>query len=162
MSLIIADHLGEARILLDLQGDSKVAVLRELCHALCNGEACPTEEEALNAMLEREALGSTGIGQGVAIPHAKVANLDELRICLGLSPEGVPFDANDNQPVRLLFLIAAPLQTESRHHLQVLARLARMVRSPRFEEELLGLDSPSAIQQFLRNREREMFETGAA
>jgi mannitol/fructose-specific phosphotransferase system IIA component (Ntr-type) len=159
MALIIADHLGEERILLDLQGDSKVAVLRELCHACFTGQAGPTLEQALDAMLEREALGSTGIGHGVAIPHAKVADLDELRIALGLSRKGVPFDANDDQPVRMLFMIAAPLHAESRHHLQVLARLARMVRAPRFERELAALESPSDVLRFVRNLELEMFES---
>ncbi|MGD2063646.1 MAG: PTS sugar transporter subunit IIA [Nitrospirota bacterium] len=158
MALIIADHLGEERILLDLQGDSKVAVLRELCHACFASDSGPSFEQALDAMLEREALGSTGIGHGVAIPHAKVADLDDLRIALGLSRKGVPFDANDDQPVRLLFMIAAPLHAESRYHLQVLARLARMVRAPRFETELVSLDSPSDIQRFIRDLELEMFE----
>lgn len=158
MGLIIADHLEEGHILLDLHGDSKVAVLREMCQAVFANSPGPTLEQALDAMLEREALGSTGIGQGVAIPHAKVPDLDDLRIALGLSRKGVPFEANDDQPVRLLFMIAAPVQAESRHHLQVLARLARMVRTPRFEAELIGLETPANIQHYLRDLELEMFE----
>lgn len=158
MSLIIADHLGDHRILLDLQGDSKVAVLRELCHAVSVEGSGPDGEKILEAMLDREALGSTGIGQGVAIPHAKVPELEELRIALGLSKKGIPFDANDDQPVHLLFLIAAPVNAESRHHLQVLARLARMVRTLQFDSKLVNLESPASVQHFIRDLEQEMFE----
>ncbi|NCO57043.1 MAG: PTS sugar transporter subunit IIA [Deltaproteobacteria bacterium] len=162
MTLIIADHLGEEHILPELQGDTKVAVLRELCEVACRDGDVPTHEQALSAMLEREALGSTGIGDGVAIPHAKIPDLDELRIVLGLSRKGVEFDASDGAPVHLLFLIAAPVASKNRDHLQVLARLARMVRAPGFRDEVAELDSPAAIQHLVARVERELFEDQAA
>ncbi len=162
MTLIIADHLGEGRIIPELQGDTKVAVLRELCEVVCHGDDGPTHEQTLAAMLEREALGSTGIGDGVAIPHAKIPGLEELRIALGLSHKGVEFDASDGAPVHLLFLIAAPVTSKSRDHLQVLARLARMVRAPGFRKEVMELDSRAEIQKLVARMEREMFEDTAA
>jgi len=162
MTLIIADHLGEERIIPELQGDTKVAVLRELCEVVCRGGEQPTHEQTLAAMLEREALGSTGIGDGVAIPHAKIPDLEELRIALGLSHKGVEFDASDGAPVHLLFLIAAPVSSKSRDHLQVLARLARMVRAPGFREEVMALASRAEIQKLVARMEREMFEDSVA
>lgn len=162
MTLIIADHLGEGHIIPELSGDTKVAVLRELCEVACRDGDTPTHEQALAAMIEREALGSTGIGDGVAIPHAKIPDLDELRIVLGLSHKGVEFDASDGAPVHLLFLIAAPVTSKSRDHLQVLARLARMVRAPGFRSEVMGLDSQTAIQHLVARIEREMFEDTTA
>jgi len=162
MTLIIADHLGEGHIIPELSGDTKVAVLREMCEVACRDGDSPTHEQALSAMLEREALGSTGIGDGVAIPHAKIPDLDELRIVLGLSRKGVEFDASDGAPVHLLFLIAAPVASKSRDHLQVLARLARMVRAPGFRTEAMELGSQAAIQHLVARMEREMFEDTAA
>ncbi|RMF78394.1 MAG: PTS sugar transporter subunit IIA [Nitrospirae bacterium] len=162
MALIIAEHLGERRIVPRLAGDTKVAVLRELCRVVCQEDPPEVQEQALAAILEREALGSTGIGEGIAIPHAKVAAVPELRLGLGLSRKGVAFDASDGAPVHILFLIAAPAETHSRDHLQVLARLARLVRAPGFREELLALDSPAEIQRLITRMEREMFEDAPA
>lgn len=127
----------ENRISASLQSTSKNEVLRELAGNLHKGcSACPTEEIIYQVLLEREKIGSTGIGEGIAIPHGKVENLEHIEIFFGRSINGVPFEATDSKPVHLFFLLLSPTNA-STSYLKTLAQVARFLKSPHTRSRLL-------------------------
>jgi PTS system nitrogen regulatory IIA component len=91
---------------------------------------------------EREALASTGVGSGVAIPHARISGIPEIQAALGICPDGVAFDAIDGRPVHIFVAILAPEQQSSRH-LKVLARVSRVLRDPSTRERLIAAATPA-------------------
>lgn len=105
--------------------------------------------ELFQKLWEREQLGSTGIGSGIAIPHCKIAGLKEEIVAVGLVSEGIDFGAADGKPVRLVFLVVSPSGAPAQH-LQVLAAIARWVKAGRHAEQLLELRDPKAVHQFLQ------------
>lgn len=122
-------ELREEDIILELRAGSKEAVLRELAEVL--HKHCPHVglEDLCTVVRERETIGSTGVGNGVAIPHGKVRNLDRTLICFGRSQGGVHFDSIDNQPVSLFVMILSPV-TVSDNYLKTLARVSRLLKQP--------------------------------
>ncbi len=105
--------------------------------------------ELFQKLWEREQLGSTGIGSGIAIPHCKVAGLSDEIVAVGLVPEGIDFGAADGEPVRLVFLVISPSGAPAQH-LQVLAAISRWVKAGRHAERILELRDPQAVYQFLQ------------
>jgi len=93
--------------------------------------------EMLDILLDRERLGSTGIGEGVAIPHGKMVGLKEMVISFGRSREGIDFEAMDGKPVHLFFLLMAP-ENSAGLHLKVLAKISRMLKDPVFRKKLVA------------------------
>lgn len=113
------------KVNLDLKSRKKQDVLRELVMMIREGE---TAEMLLQTLLKREELGSTGIGKGIAIPHGRSLLLDKLEIAIGRSTKGVDFDAIDNKPVYLFFLVMAPPQDPSNQYLITLGRIAMVAQ----------------------------------
>ena len=107
--------------------------------------------ELFQKLWEREQLGSTGIGSGIAIPHCKVAGLRQEIVAVGLvsAGEGVDFEAADGKPVRLVFLVISPSDAPAQH-LQVLAAISRWIKTGRHAEQILELNDPEAVHQFLQ------------
>jgi PTS system nitrogen regulatory IIA component len=138
-------NLTEDRIAPFLQAATKKEALQELAalmHSVC--PACGSVKDIITVLSDREQIGSTGIGEGVAIPHGKLANLHELEICFGRSVSGVPFASADNKPVHLFFLLLAPADS-SGPYLKALARLARFLKSPHIRSRLLHAESAREI-----------------
>jgi PTS system nitrogen regulatory IIA component len=104
----------------------------------------PDARELAARLAEREALGSTGVGGGVAIPHCKLSGLSRAILAIGIAPEGIEFRAVDALPVRLFFLVVSPSQSPA-EHLQVLAAISRRVRAPGRIESVLRAATPAAI-----------------
>jgi PTS system nitrogen regulatory IIA component len=146
----IGEILYESQIVADLESRDKAGVLRELAAHMCDGDAVPTTaDEVARALLERERLGSTGVGEGVAIPHAKIPGLHELVACFGRATRGVPFDSIDDRPVNLVFVLLVP-ENSAGAHLKALARISRLLKNPGFRTTLLGLpDRRSIYDAFL-------------
>jgi PTS system nitrogen regulatory IIA component len=94
-----------------------------------------------HVLAEREALASTGVGSGVAIPHGRLSGIPAIQAALGICPDGVPFDAIDGRPVHIFVAILAPEQ-QSSQHLKVLARVSRVLRDPGTRERLIAAGSP--------------------
>lgn len=132
----LGDVLREACVLVDLKGETKEQVLRELVSALKEEHLVQDEEEAVRVILERESLGSTGIGDGVAIPHGKMKGLSSMLCAFGRSVKGVSFDAVDRQPVHIFFLLLAPEETAGLH-LKMLSRISRILRDAPFRKRLM-------------------------
>ncbi|OPX97521.1 MAG: PTS system fructose-specific EIIABC component [Syntrophorhabdus sp. PtaU1.Bin002] len=132
----IEEALQESCVIDDLKGKTKGDVLVELVGTLKNTGLIENEREVVNVILEREKLGSTGIGDGVAIPHGKLKGLRKIICVFGRSIDGIDFDAIDSKPVRIFFLLLAPENSASLH-LKMLSRISKLLRDPSFRKRLL-------------------------
>ena len=129
-------QLEEQCIILELESTGKEAVLRELAGAV--HDKCPSidPDTMTQVLAEREQLGSTGVGNGVALPHGKVPGLEILLLCFGRSSRGISFDAVDNRPVHLFVMILAPPDM-AEEYLQTLARMRRLLKDDATKNKLL-------------------------
>lgn len=132
----IKDVLKESCVIADLKGQTKNEVLRELAVALKDAGQINDVNGAVDVMLEREKLGSTGIGDGIAIPHGKLRGLKTILCAFGRSSEGVSFDSVDRKPVHIFFLLLAP-EDSAGLHLKMLSRISRILRDQTFRRRLL-------------------------
>ena len=135
------------RVFVDLESTSKRQVLQTLADEL--SASIPVESgQILKALLEREKLGTTGIGDGLAIPHAKLDDLDEVVGCFVRLGELVDFDALDEKPVDLVFCLLAP-QDSGAEHLKALAKVARVFRDEQLCNQLRQIEKPSRLYDLL-------------
>ena len=137
---------------LDLKARRKEEALAEMAAILAKTGRITDPEELTRALVAREKLTSTGVGEGIAIPHAMLAGLGETLLALGRKAEGLPFDAIDRKPVQLIFLLAGPPGRELTH-LQLLSRLARLLRDAAFREALMSAQEPREVLDLLKSRE---------
>jgi PTS system fructose-specific IIC component/PTS system nitrogen regulatory IIA component len=119
-----------------LEAEDKDEAFEELVDQFCHAAKINAREEILEAIRDRESKMSTGIRQGIAIPHGKTPAVDQLYGVLGISKTGVDYDALDGKPVHLLFLILAP-EKDTEKHLKVLKRLAELLDNPQFYTDLV-------------------------
>lgn len=147
----LTDILISDACLVDMQAKTKKEALRELAEGLAEGVDGLEAPELLDMLLEREKLGTTAMGDGIAIPHARVESLDRLLASFGRSRNGVDFDSVDGKRTHLFFLLVAP-GTEGSTHLLTLARLSRFLTQPEFREKLLEVE---AIEDLFRVVEEE-------
>ena len=137
--------LSNEAIILEMKAATKESALRELAGVAATVCGRFTEETLYNVLLEREAVGSTGVGNGVAIPHGKLAGLDDILVCFGRSRDGIDFDAIDNRPVLLFVLLLSPA-AKAAEYLRALARISRMLKHNGNRERLLDSTSREEIQ----------------
>jgi len=149
-------HLGELTrpelVFLELPGADRPTVLKAMADRLVSATALDDADLLYERLREREQLGSTGVGSGVAIPHCKMKHLDEVLIAIGTSHRGVDFGGEDQQPVRLLFLIVSP-EGNPAAHLRSLSAISKWVKNRANVDEILEMDDPQAIYQLLRREE---------
>jgi fructose-specific phosphotransferase system IIA component len=148
----LADRLAVERVQLDLPAQTKEQVLDELVALLVREGLVRDGEAVLGALLERESVGSTGIGHGVAIPHGRSAELDAPLLVLGRTRTPVDFDAIDGQPAQLFFLLVAP-ETGSNEHLHLLSRIARLMRDAETRQALMEAPTPQAALELIRAKD---------
>jgi PTS system nitrogen regulatory IIA component len=134
----------------DLPATDSQGVLRVLAGRVAAQGLVKNGEELFQQLWEREQLGSTGIGQGVAIPHCKLTGLARGVVAVGLVPAGVDFGAVDGQPVKVFFLVVSPAGSPA-EHLQILAAISRWIRADGHAGRLLALHDPAAVYDLLRN-----------
>ena len=135
------DQIFKTEFLLEnLASGNKKDVLGELIDVMIKNGLKINSDKAIDVLLQREKLGSTGIGEGVAIPHGKVSDLQELVVAFGRSKKGIDFDAIDGKPVHLFFLLLAP-ESSTGQHLKALARISKMLKTPNFRKTLLEAKS---------------------
>ena len=150
----ISDILTEALIVSQLDAQDKESALAHLSQHIANyGDTLASSNEILRALVNRENLGSTGVGGGVAIPHAKIPGLNRLVGCFGLAPKGVPFDSIDGKPVSLVFVLLVP-ESSAGAHLKALARVSRLLKEPELRSRLLHTTTQSAIYQVFLDADR--------
>ncbi len=131
----ILDILAKESIIPELKGRTKKQVLEELIDALLQHKPHLDRDRLMAVLLERERLGSTGIGDGIAIPHGKMRDLDQLVLSFGRSPQGVDFESMDGKPVHLFFLLVAP-ENCAGIHLRALAKIARLLKNGTVRKKL--------------------------
>jgi PTS system nitrogen regulatory IIA component len=136
--LKLADILRESCVVADIKGVTKREILFEMVETLKKAKLIDDIEPVVEIIMEREKLGSTGIGDGVAIPHGKMKKLNTILCVAGRSKEGVNFDAVDRRPVHIFFLVLAPEDSASMH-LKVLSRISKVLRDQSFKKNILKL-----------------------
>jgi PTS system nitrogen regulatory IIA component len=136
----------------DLPATDRPQVLRAFADRVAQRGLVRDAAELYQKLWEREQLGSTGVGSGIAIPHCKLKGLARGVVAVGIVPEGVDFEAVDGQPVKVFFLVVSPSESPA-EHLQVLAAISRWVKSNRHAERILALRDPQEVYDFLRREE---------
>jgi PTS system nitrogen regulatory IIA component len=140
----IAEFLREDLVLPDLASTDKAGVLGELCAGLARAYPTLSAGRLTETLLERERLGSTGIGEGVAIPHGKLSGLPGLIAAFARKKTGMDFAAIDGKPTYLFFVLFAP-DNSAGLHLKALARISRLFKQPQFRQSILDADGAPAI-----------------
>jgi len=158
--MALSDLFSRASIKLNLEGNDRDAVLAELVAQISEIADQPeARARLLRALQEREQLHSTGIGDGIALPHARnalVGLVDRPIIVFGRHPQGIPYGAIDGVPARLFFLLIAPTVTQ---HLAMLARISRLLRDPKLRQNLLAADRPEKVVVLIREAEAKMLSS---
>lgn len=140
----ISELLARENILLELRSKEKIEVIRELAQLLIDKGLIDSADDFFKAILKRENLESTGIGHGVAIPHARTKSVKNLILAFGRSEAGIDFSSLDGKPSHLVFLIAAPEDQKSEYIL-TLARLSKLLRQDDLRNQLLSAQAPAEI-----------------
>ena len=143
----LSDFIGSDAIFPDLKATSKKQLLQEL--ATLAGEITNIDSRRIfEALLQREKLGSTGLGHGVAIPHGKFEQLDKVYGFFGRLKQPIDYDAVDGEPIDLVFLLLAP-ESAGADHLKALARISRLLRDSAIVKKLRGTDDAAGIYAVL-------------
>jgi len=147
--MALADLIRPEVVKVPLVGKTKNEVIRELVQLLLDAGRITELESVYDALLTREALGSTGLEQGIAVPHAKTRAVHRLTAAIGIAPQGVDFQSADGEPSKLFFLLLAP-PDQSGPHIQALAEIARLAKSATFLRLLAGASSGTEVAALIR------------
>jgi fructose-specific phosphotransferase system IIA component len=148
----IYEMLPEQQISLDIKSRTKDEVLKEVVGLLESSPYILDKNELLNNLIERERLETTGIGDGIALPHARTDSVSQLVIGFGRSELGIEYDSLDGNLVHILFFIAAP-KTSSTKVLKVLAKISRLLNNENFRKELIAAKTKKEIRELIKTRE---------
>lgn len=153
----ISDFLCLDAISSDLKSSTKEEVISELVDLLVNVGAIEkkNKKKIIEVLLAREALGSTAIGQGIAIPHAKCDVMDKLVGCLGVSKKGINFDSLDGEPAFIFFLLVAPVDS-SGPHLKALARISRLLKDRFIRDSLKNAKDEKIILKIVQQEDQRL------
>ena len=144
----------------DIQASNMADCLRMIVILLARYQAIQDPTEVLEKLLEREKVMSTGIGAGIAIPHARCASLNKTIVCIALSKDGIDFNSLDGDPVKMVFLLLGP-QDSSTLHVRLLAQIAKMIKDREFIERLRNASTPEEMMKLVKGQElKELKEDG--
>ena len=144
----INELLQEDLVIEDIKAIDKIGVIREFSELLRAREKVRDGEELVRVLMEREALGSTGIGDGIAIPHAKSRTINEMVVAFGRSRSGVDFLSMDGKPAHLFFVLVTP-DDKPGDHLKTLARISRILKNPALREALKKASHRQELQRLI-------------
>ncbi|MBF0499381.1 MAG: PTS sugar transporter subunit IIA [Candidatus Riflebacteria bacterium] len=148
----LTEYFKENMIHLDFQAGDKDEALNKMVKILESAGNVDDVVGMRTALIDREKLGTTGVGGGIAIPHARCAAAKELSVGFFRSKEGVNFQAIDNQPVHLVFLLLAPVASGGAY-LKLLAKISRLLRSDEFRNSLLEAKTPGEVMEIIREND---------
>ena len=151
----IAELLHEENVVAEIGARNKGDALSELAGKMVELYPKLNRDVLMKTLLERERLGSTGIGDGVAISHGKLQEMKELALVFGRSRTGVEFDSMDGKPVHLIFLLVAPEESVG-EHLKVLARISKLLKNPETRQKLLDAAGPAEICAAVASEEAKL------
>jgi len=161
-AFLLSRHLAPGCVRTHLSGRIKQDALDALVDTLIGTHTVSVDREALlRAVIQREEIVSTGIGKGIAIPHAHLAGIAKPVVALGVFPEGLDFQAMDEQPVQLVFLLLGNPEDPGLH-MRVLARIARLGKDSEFVEELCAAPGPEEAVEVIRRAETRLAAPSAA
>jgi PTS system nitrogen regulatory IIA component len=150
----IIDYLKEDGVISDLQGIEKLSVLKELSRVVVKPYQSPLAEEITEAVLYREKLGSTGIGEGIAIPHGRLKRSKDFIVSFGRSIKGIDFDSIDHQPTHLFFLVMAP-ENSAVNNLKLLGRIVTILKNASFKKRLMEARSHRELFQLIAEEDEK-------
>ena len=148
----IEEILKKESVIADLLGDSKVKVIKEMTQCLKQNNFIKNDQDLFETLMEREKLGSTGIGENIAIPHGKSDEVTQIITVLARSKKGVEFESLDQKPVHFVCMVIAPAHSTGQH-LKVLARVSRIFKNPGIREEILKAENSDTIYSILMNED---------
>ncbi len=147
----LSQYLPSSHIIVDLKGETKFQIIEELMDRLKGNGELVDADIALQDVLARESYLSTGLENGLAIPHAKTDGVDGLKIAFGIKKEGVDFESLDGKPANLIFLVVSPRNT-SGPHIQTLAVISRNLKDSQAREALLNVSSAENAAQIIKEQ----------
>jgi mannitol/fructose-specific phosphotransferase system IIA component (Ntr-type) len=150
----LSELLNEQSVSLSLQARDKESSIKELVQILETAHGVNTRGEILSKVLQRESMMSTGIGNGVAIPHGKTRLLDHLLAACGVSPAGIDFDTMDGEPASLFILLVSPESLRG-PHVKALANVSRLLKEESVRNALRQSSSPADFMRVLREAEEK-------
>ena len=150
----ITDYLKEDGVISDLQGIDKLSVLKELSRVLVKPYQSPLAEEITEVVLNREKLGSTGIGEGIAIPHGRLKRLKDFMVAFGRSIKEIDFDSIDHKPTHLFFLVMAP-ENSAVNNLKLLGRIVTILKNASFKKRLMKARSQREVFQLIAEEDEK-------
>jgi len=149
----ILDVLSKEAVNVDLKATDKKGILDELVCPIAEMTSI-SSDELVKVLIERERLGSTGIGGGIGIPHGKFKNLDALMLGFGLSRQGVDFESIDGRPTHIFFLLLTP-ENSAGLHLKLLAQISRLLKNDDFKTQLTQCDSVEKVFEIIGSEDEE-------
>lgn len=149
----ILDVLQLETIIPELTSRDKKGILEELAAPISEITGI-RHSDLVRVLMEREQLGSTGIGDGIGIPHGKIADMNRMMVGFGISRQGVDFDSLDGRPTHIFFVLVTPEQSTGQH-LKLLARLSKMLKSDLFRKKLMTASSRDEIHTIIHNEDSD-------
>lgn len=151
----VIDILTAEMVVPRLRSSAKVEVLKELSELLASHYREISAERLLAVLLDREQLGTTAIGEGIAIPHGKLPRLKGVVAAFGRSPQGIDFHSLDGAPTKLVFLLVAP-EDSAGVHLKALARVSRLLKDKAFRERLLQVEDREELYRVIKEEDEKL------
>ena len=152
MELKISDYLKPEAIIMEIKAKEKIAAINELVDHMVAKKLVSDGKEFIKALAKRENLESTGIGDGIAIPHARTDAVEDLILAFARSPKGIDFSSIDGKPSHIIFLIASPEGKKS-EYIMALAKLSRLLRKHPVRELLRDAENPKEIMDIIKKNE---------
>ena len=152
--MTLLEILSPEAIVVDLQGETKEEIIAELSKLVAKNCQIANSDDIFQAVIEREKIMSTGIGDGIAIPHGKSDSVDKLVAALGTKRRGVDFEALDGEPAYVFFLLVSPTNI-SGPHIKALARISRHLKNEEFKKRLIAAHTSDDIISIIRTEEEQ-------
>jgi len=150
----ISEILNKDLLIPNLESTNKKGVLEELAGVLVAQDKLADLDQVVEVLLDREKLGSTGIGDGIAIPHGKIRDLKSVVASFGRSRDGVDFESIDQKPAHLFFLLVAP-ENSAGIHLKALARISRLLKDPTFRKRLMETETKEDLFRIISEEDAQ-------
>jgi len=154
--MILQDVLLPEFIKIGMEAEDKSEAFEELVDYYCQADNSGSHDEILEAIVTREAKMSTGIHKGIAVPHGKTTVVDTIRCVLGISRNGIQYDALDGEPVYIIFMVISPME-DSEKYLRLLKHLAVLLENPQFQIELLAQKDPQSVYKTICKYEAMLY-----
>ena len=149
----ISQLLNKNSIIANLSASDKKGAIDELAQSVSKTTKA-SEKEIATVLMEREQLGSTGIGGGIAIPHGKLDSVGSIIVGFGLSRKGVEYESLDNKPVHIFFLLLTP-ENSTGGHLKVLAQISKLLKMDQFKKRILSAKTSDDIYDIIMDQEED-------